>query len=56
MIWRFVDFVLEQRAVDHRVADARVEHAIRFSACTTSGQFWQDSEMKVSNGSRRRAP
>ncbi len=23
--------------------------AIRFSACTTSGQFWQLSEMKTSN-------
>ena len=23
--------------------------AIRFSACTTSGQFWQDSEMYTSN-------
>jgi hypothetical protein len=23
--------------------------AIRFNACTTSGQFWQESEMYVSN-------
>ena len=45
MIWRALDFVLEQRAVDHHVADAGLSTAIRFSACTTSGQFWQDSEM-----------
>ena len=37
--------------------DARVEHAIRFSACTTSGQFWQDErEVGLEVRSRRRAP
>ena len=39
-----LDLVLEQRAVDRGVADFGLSTVIRFSACTTSGQFWQVSE------------
>ncbi len=44
MILRASTSCVEQRAVDGDMADSRVERAIRFSACTTSGQFWQVSE------------
>ena len=47
--WRALDLVLEERRRRWRCGVMfGLSTLIRLSACTTSGQFWQDSEKKVS--------